>query len=114
MLPRKSHLPYKEFRIPGYQKEETPYFSVRAKKNLSAENRFGVVIGTASLKSAARRNFWRRQAKSVFLMSLPKKQTGHKQGFDILVIFRSRAPLLQKNVLRKTLARAMASLISRL
>ena len=114
MLPRKSRLPYEEFRAFGYRKEETPYFSVRAKRNSFPESRFGVVIGTSAIKSAARRTFWRRQAKAVFSDALRSGMVATGKRFDILVVFRSRAALPKKDVFRKTLADAMASLTSHL
>jgi len=113
MLPSDTRLPYREFRALGRPKVETPYFSVRAKKNLLGEDRFGVVISTHSLKSAARRNFWRRQAKSVFLSVSQKKQPTKEQKFDILVVFRSHNAPMKKNVFRNALSDAIISIISR-
>jgi len=107
MLPPKSRLPYEEFRVRGYREVATPYFSIKVKKNSTGENRFGVVVGVSSIKSAARRNFWRRRAKSV-LVATPVK------GFDVLVIFRSRVETLSLDVFRKMLSGAISSLISNL
>jgi ribonuclease P protein component len=104
MLPQKHRLPYKEFRVRGYQEVATPYFLVKARRNPTKENRFGVVIGVSSVKSAARRNFWRRQSKSVFL-AVPQ------EGLDLLVIFRPHTKLPSKNVFQKSLSEAIASLI---
>jgi ribonuclease P protein component len=113
MLPSDARLPYREFRALGRPRVETPYFSVRAKKNSFKKDRFGVVVSTHSLKSATRRNFWRRQAKSVFLSVSQKRQSVPQKNFDILVVFRFRNTLPQKNVFRKTLSDAIISIISR-
>lgn len=113
MLPPRSSLPYREFRTFGRLKIETPFFSVRAKNNSLKEDRFGVVIGTHSVKNATRRNFWRRQAKSVFLSVTQKKQPTKNQKIDILVVFRAHHTPLRKNVFKNALSDAIISLISR-
>lgn len=107
MVPRELRLPYKEFRVRGYQEMATPYFSVKIRPNSLKKNRFGIIVGTSSVKSAARRNFLRRQAKSVFF-TVPQK------GFDLLVVLRPHATLPQKRVFRKALSDAITSLISHL
>jgi ribonuclease P protein component len=107
MISRVSRLPYEEFRLRDYREIVTPYFSVKVRRNSLGKNRFGIVIGIAAVKSAARRNFWRRQAKSVFLEASQK-------GIDVLIILRPRAMLPVKSIFRKTLADAIASLTQRL
>jgi ribonuclease P protein component len=104
MIPRASRLPYEEFRARGYREMATPYFSVKVRKNSLRKNRFGIVIGVAAIKSAARRNFWRRQAKSVFL-EMPQR------GMDVLIILHSRVALPVKSIFRKSLGDAIISLL---
>ena len=74
MVPKESRLPYKEFREHGYREATTPFFSVKARKNVLGENRLGVVVRVSSVKSAARRNFLKRQVKTVFL-SIPPEES---------------------------------------
>jgi ribonuclease P protein component len=107
MISRVSRLPYEEFRSRDYREIVTPYFSVKVRRNSLGKNRFGIVIGIAAVKSAARRNFWRRQAKSVFLEMSPK-------GIDVLIILRSHVALPVRNIFRKTLADAIESLTTNL
>jgi ribonuclease P protein component len=103
MLSKGARLPKDEFRARGYRTATTPYFSVKIKKNTHKENRLGVVIGVSSLKNATKRNFWRRQARSVFLEMPPA-------GFDLLIIFSSHTTLPTKKVFKKMLTTAIASL----
>jgi ribonuclease P protein component len=105
MVPQKSRIPFKELRFRGYREAATPYFLVRVRRNALKKNRLGVVIGVSSVKSAARRNFWRRQIKSVFL-AIPQK------NFDFVVVLRPRAAFPSKRIFQKKLNEAMTSLIS--
>lgn len=107
MASRKSRLPHEEFSTRGYREVATPYFLMRARKNSLRENRIGVIIGVSSVKSATRRNFWRRQVKSVLAEVLQK-------GFDFLIIIRRPAALSRKSIFRKALNEAASSLISNL
>ena len=106
MLPKGSRLPYEEFRARGYRTAPTPLFLLKAKPNSTGKNRLGIIIGTSSIKSAARRNLWRRRVKTVFL-SVSQK------GFDLLVIFSPHTTLPSEKVFKKTLGAAITSLISR-
>ncbi len=110
MLPRGLRLPREEFHARGYQKIATPYFSVKAKPNATEKSRLGIVLGAATVKGAARRNFWRRQAKSVFLSALTALKA---KGIDLLIIFAPHAILPSKRVFRTTLRDAIISLTSR-
>jgi ribonuclease P protein component len=107
MVPKKSHLPFEELRARGYREVATPYFLARARQNSSKKNRLGVVISASSAKNAARRNFWRRQIKSIFLEAQQK-------NFDLVVVLRPRATLITKHVFQKTLRDTIISLTSRL
>jgi ribonuclease P protein component len=109
MVSKGSRLPYEEFRARGYRGTATPYFLVKAKKNSLKKNRFGVIITASLIKSAARRNFWRRQAKSTFLsLETPP------DGFDVFVVLRSRLTLPQKNTFKEVLGKSIISAISHL
>lgn len=103
MVPQKSRLPFEEFHASGYREAVTPYFLVKVRQSVSLKNRLGIIISASSVKGAARRNFWRRQIKAVFL-AIPQKKS------DFLVILRPRGALPQKNVFRKALSKAIASL----
>jgi ribonuclease P protein component len=105
MLSSKSRLPYDEFHLRGYRTVVTPIFSIKTKKNSLKRNRLGVVIGNSSVKSAAKRNFWRRQVKSVFSLVVGS-------GFDVLVIFRPHPTLPKAAVFKKILSDTIMSLIS--
>lgn len=80
MLPRGSRLPSYEFRSRGYRTVTTPFFALKIKKGPLKGNRIGVVISAAVTKSAARRNFWKRQTKTDFML-IPDA------GNDFLIIF---------------------------
>jgi ribonuclease P protein component len=105
MLSKKSRLPYDEFHSRGYRTVITPIFSIKTKKNSLKRNRLGVVIGNSSVKSAAKRNFWRRQVKSVFLSVVGS-------GFDILIIFRPHPTFPKTTVFKKALSDTIVSLTS--
>jgi ribonuclease P protein component len=104
MLPKEARLPRNEFHARGYRTATTPCFLVKAKKNTSLKNRLGVVIGVSSVKNATKRNFWRRQIRSIFLKIPPI-------GFDLLIIFSPKAKLPTRQVFQKTLHTAITSLI---
>jgi ribonuclease P protein component len=107
MLPRSSRLPSSEFLSRGYRTQKNPFFSLKAKPNGLPKNRIGVIISVAAVKSAARRNFWKRQVKSDM-----SRVTCHKaQGFDFLVIFFKKGDSLTKAEFKKELLGALASLL---
>jgi ribonuclease P protein component len=111
MLPKDSRLPSSEFLSRGYRTQKTPYFSLKAKPNGLLKNRIGVIINVAAVKSAARRNFWKRQVKSSifnFQFSIFKKTGRH---FDFLVIFFKKGDSLTKAEFKKELLGALASLL---
>ncbi len=67
MVRRSARLPSLEFRAGGYKTVRTPYFSLKEKENGRKKTRIGVVVNTAVGKTAAKRNFWKRQAKASLL-----------------------------------------------
>jgi ribonuclease P protein component len=80
MLPQISRLPSCEFRSRGYNTMTTPFFVLKIKKGRTKENKIGIIISAAIIKSATRRNFWKRQTRANF-KSLPDA------GNDFLIIF---------------------------
>jgi ribonuclease P protein component len=107
MIRKGSRLPREEFRARGYLSRVTPCFSVKIKKNQSGRNRLGVVVGVAAIKSAVKRNFFRRQAKGLFV-DIPD------QNLDILIIARPGCASLSRAALRTALREAIVSLSSNL
>src|SRR5581483_11721539 len=101
MLPQKNRLPYQEFSVRGYQSVKTPYFSLKFKKNNLPHARIGVVIGVGVEKNAAKRNFWKRQGKSLLKKQLPR-------GIDFLLIFSKKTKELKKDFFNKELSKALS------
>jgi ribonuclease P protein component len=100
MISRKFRLPYSEFSKHGYQTTKTPYFSLKIKKNNLPYNRIGVIIGTTVAKSAVRRNFWKRQVKSI-LIKQPIDRT------DFVVIFSKKIKEVSRGEFRKELLKVL-------
>ncbi len=80
----------------------TPYFSLGMKRNKLERRRAGVVIGKAVNKSAVKRNFWRRQAKTVFAASAAP-------GNDFLMVAFSPINKLTKEQFHAALEKAIAA-----
>ncbi len=104
---RFSRLPGREFRQGGYRTAATPFFSVKAKKNGMGKWRAGVVAGTAVHKSAAKRNFWKRQTMGI-LRALPERPAPRGAGspaetHDVLVILFSKVNGLTKRQFQEKL-----------
>jgi ribonuclease P protein component len=92
-------LPSVEFHARGYQNIRTPYFLLKVRRNGMLRNRIGVVISVAAVKSAVRRNFWRRQVKSLLAKATPSK--------DIIVILSPRVNTLTKEQFKKELLQSL-------
>jgi ribonuclease P protein component len=105
MLSRSTRLPSSEFLARGYRTQKTPYFSLKAKANNLSTRRIGVIISTAAVKSAVRRNFWKRQAKSIL-------SDRSRQGIDVLLVFFRQADALTKSEFRKELLGAYSQISS--
>jgi ribonuclease P protein component len=103
MSPILSRLPKKEFESRAFKVVRTPYFSLRVKKNDLQRRRVGVIAGKAVHKSAVKRNFWRRQAKTALAELVTP-------GNDFLIIFFSKTNKLTKQEFRETLGEAVAKL----
>ena len=103
MLPKKTRLPSQEFRSGRYQTVATPYFSLKVRTNHAKQNKIGVIVSLSVHKSAVRRNFWKRQTKSVLMGISPR-------GQDILAILLPKANTLTQKQFKKTLLGAAAQL----
>jgi ribonuclease P protein component len=99
MLPRSSRLPTSEFLARGYKTQKTSYFSLKTKPNGLPRNRIGVIISVAAVKSAARRNFWKRQIKSL----IANHESLVATHFDFLVIFFKKGDSLTRMAFRSEL-----------
>ena len=96
MIPALKRLPRSEFSVRGYKTLKTPYFSLKIKTNRLAYPRFGVIIGVAAEKKAVKRNFWKRQARAVFM--------GHgKSGKDYILIFLKKIKEIDKKRFKEEL-----------
>jgi ribonuclease P protein component len=112
MIPRTARLPREEFSARGYHTTKTPFFLVKIKNNGRGTDRIGVVAGITVHKSAAKRNFWKRQAKGVLSRSLARAsshegripRTTQESGNDVLLILSSRANELTKKQFQKILS----------
>ena len=89
MLPSKQRLSCADFLGRRYGVVRTPYFSLKTTPNNLTFHRLGVIISRASIKSAVRRNFWRRQTAAMidFIPGKPK---------DVIVIFSGKIKNLTK------------------
>jgi ribonuclease P protein component len=108
MLPRELRLPSSEFLARGYRTIATPYFSLKAKQNGLSQNRIGVIISVAAAKSAARRNFWKRQVRA----RMANGEWRMANGFDFLIIFSKKGDLLTKAEFEKELEKAYLGVIA--
>ncbi|MDE2018920.1 MAG: ribonuclease P protein component [Patescibacteria group bacterium] len=100
MIPQKLRLPRSEFAARGYKIIKTPWFSLKTKENNLDYARFGVVIGTAVEKRAVKRNFWKRQARTVFAERA-------RAGKDYILLFLKRIKELNKNQFRAELSKVL-------
>ncbi len=76
----------------------TPYFVLKKKPNTQEKIRVGVVANAFVHKSAAKRNFWKRQAKAALLAA-------DGTGTDFLVILTPRINTITKKQFRELLYR---------
>ena len=93
-------LPSDQFRARGYRTTPTPFFLLKSKKNAGDRARIGVVVGAAVHKSAAKRNFWKRQARAALT---PLVAGGH----DILIMVSPGATRLTRRRFREEVVKAL-------
>jgi len=98
-IPKKMRLPARRFHERALHVVSTPFFSLKALGNHAATNRIGMVAGVAVHKSAAKRNFWRRQAGEV-LRTLPDHYG------DLLLLFFPKVNTLTKKEFKEKLMAA--------
>lgn len=103
MISTKSRLPRVEFEARGYKTSRTPFFLLKTKKNDVGYPRIGIVVGKSVFKEAAKRNFWKRQAKAIFL-------TKAQGGNDLLIIFVPNKSKLTKKQFQEDLAAAIGNI----
>ncbi len=96
-----SRLPQGEFLKKEFSAIKTPYFSLKAKKNNAGERRIGVIVGKAVHKSAVKRNFLKRQAKTELSKLI-------NPGSDLLMIFSPGTNKLTKRQLKEEITKAAA------
>lgn len=102
MIPKKQRLPAQLLLGRKYGVVRTPYFSLKTTLNNLPFSRFAVVIGRAAIKSAVRRNFWRRQAAEVFSSVFGKPK-------DVIVIFNAGIKDLTKATFKKEFQKHLLS-----
>jgi len=68
---------------------------------MRTKSRIGVVVSMAVHKSAAKRNFWKRQAKAIL------RQNEDARGLDLLLIFSPKVNELTKKQFREKLGAAV-------
>jgi len=103
MLKRNVRLPRKEFSFRGGTAARTPYFSLRARTTAAGPPRIGVVVGKVVAKSAAKRNFLKRQIKSA-LAALAKP------GMDYLIIANRAIEAATRREIRSEIAKAVSKI----
>jgi ribonuclease P protein component len=77
----------------------TPYFLLKVKNNFERAVRIGIVVGIAVHKSAVKRNFWKRQAKTALAAG--------GVGRDFLLLISPKVNELTKKQFRERLSEAM-------
>ena len=68
----------------------SPFIVVYARPNRGGKNRLGITV-SAKLGKAVARNRVRRKIREIYRLSCPKQ----KQGYDIVIVARSRAVTAQ-------------------
>jgi ribonuclease P protein component len=95
-------LPSEQFRARGYKTISTPFFLLKIKKNSYKTTRVGVVVGVSVNKAAAKRNFWKRQARAEIVLRAAS-------GNDILMMVSPNVRRLTKKQFREEVAKALAT-----
>ncbi|HVN26543.1 MAG TPA: ribonuclease P protein component [Candidatus Paceibacterota bacterium] len=93
-----TRLPRTEFRARGYQSLHTSYFSLKKKQNGRSDVRIGVVVPKGVHKTAVRRNFWKRQART----AVPQRIW---RGYDLIIALRPAVNDLTRRQFRDMIAK---------
>lgn len=104
MVPKITRLPADQFRAKGYKTAATPFFLLKVKKNERRGARIGVVVGVAVHKSAAERNFWKRQARETLARVA-------SAGNDILIVVSPGAARLTKRRFQEEVSNAASKIM---
>lgn len=98
MLSKKSRLPSLEFNSRWESTVANKFFVLKIKNN-NKQNRIGIIISSNVLKSAVRRNFWRRRIMEYF-----KSLKNDNKDFLIIVSKNIKGCLLKdfKDIFFKT------------
>ncbi len=94
-------LPREEFRARDYRTVRTGLFLLKIKKNDIGKARIGVVVGVKVHKSAAKRNFFKRQVRARLARAI-------KNGTDALVIVSPAAVNATRKQFQEEMAGAVA------
>jgi ribonuclease P protein component len=94
-------LPSDQFRARGYKTVSTPFFLLKIKKNSYKTTRVGVVVGVSVSRAAAKRNFWKRQARAEISLRAGA-------GSDILMMVSPNVRRLTKKQFREEIAKILA------
>jgi len=95
-------LPSDQFRARGYKTIATPFFLLKIKKNSYKTTRVGIVVGVSVNKAAAKRNFWKRQARAEIVLRATT-------GSDILMVVSPNVRRLTKKQFREEIAKTLAT-----
>jgi ribonuclease P protein component len=95
-------LPSDQFRARGYKTISTPFFLLKIKKNSYKTTRAGIVVGVSVDKGAAKRNFWKRQARAEIALRAAI-------GSDILMMVSPNVRRLTKKQFREEVAKTLAA-----
>jgi ribonuclease P protein component len=95
-------LPADQFRAHGYKTVSTPFFLLKIKKNSYKNTRVGIVVGVSVNKAAAKRNFWKRQARAEIALRVAS-------GNDILMMVSPNVRRLTKKQFREEIAKTLAT-----
>jgi len=100
MLPKKSRIHLGHFPKQAEETRSFPLFALKAVTNQQGRNRFGIVVGRRTLKSAAKRHMWIRKLESAC--------EGLSRGSsDIVVLLSSRATGENPEAVRNAVRRAL-------
>jgi len=100
MLLKPSRLQGQESNTDWQQTAKTPYFILKTKKNNKKTTITRVVVSMAVNKSAAKRNFWKRQARE-------RLRAKKNEGNDFLLILSPRVGSLTKKQFNEQLLAAI-------
>jgi ribonuclease P protein component len=95
-------LPSDQFRARGYKTVSNPFFLLKIKKNPYQATRVGIVVGLSVSKAAAKRNFWKRQARAEIVLRAGA-------GSDILMMVSPNVRRLTKKQFRGEIAKALVT-----